>query len=185
MACPCSTNKENACHHINGITKWGGGTSPTLPHWEIAPILKRSINHGIRNKLSKQFTRRCLRKKSDEMVTPNQVFSPILTFKRLKEISHVNTVLDPQQNLGRKIKRGNFGDLLPGWKMICRLPATKESGSLNRHILLSKSSQESMETSARTWPFITSTNLDAICMLPSAIPWATLRGEPSKPTQRT
>ena len=45
-----------------------------------------------------------------------KVFSPILTFKGLKEILHVNTVLDPQQNLGRKIKRGNVGDALPGWK---------------------------------------------------------------------
>ena len=51
-----------------------------------------------------------------------KVFFPILTFflkkKRLKEIVHVNTVLDPQQNLGRKIKRDNVGDALLGWKMI-------------------------------------------------------------------
>ena len=57
-----------------------------------------------------------------------KVFSPILTFKGLKEILHVNTVLDPQQNLVRKIKRGNVGDALPGWKMIVQVTSNKRVG---------------------------------------------------------
>ena len=52
-------------------------------------------------------------------------------------------------------------------KWFCRSPTTKESGPL----------KESMETSARAWPLITSMNLDALCKLPSAIPWATSRGK--------
>ena len=51
-----------------------------------------------------------------------------MTFKGLKEILHVYTVLDPQQNLGRKIKRGNVGDALPGWKMIVQVTSNKRVG---------------------------------------------------------
>ena len=57
-----------------------------------------------------------------------KIFSPILTFKGLKEILHINTVLDPQQSLGRKIKWGNGGDVLPGWKMIVQVTTNKRVG---------------------------------------------------------
>ena len=60
----CYTNWENSCHYINGITKWERETSTTLPHEEIARVLKRSIKNGIRNILSKRFTRRCVPKKN-------------------------------------------------------------------------------------------------------------------------
>ena len=68
------------------------GNFTTLPHGEITRVLRRSIKNGIRNKLSKRFTRRCVTKKnknknknkkqqqqkktSDARVAPNQSFLP-------------------------------------------------------------------------------------------------------------
>ena len=177
MACLWSTNWENGCHYINGITKWGGGTSPTLPHGEIAPVLKRSINNGIRNKLSKRLQDDALEKIRCRGNAESK-FSPLYwPFKKgWKKSCTLTQFLIHSKILGVRSNGAMLAMRSQAGKWLSWLPATKESGSL----------KVSMETSARAWPLITSsTNWDAICVLPSAIPWATSRGEPSKLTQRT
>ena len=160
---------------VNGITKWGGGTSPTLPHREIAPVLNRSITvsemnwaNGLQDGVLEKI--RCGGKVESK-------FSPLhWPLKGWKKSCTSPQFLIHSKILGVRSNGAMLAMRSQAGKWLSRLPATKESGSL----------KVSMETSTRAWPLITSsTNWDAICVLPSAIPWATSRGEPSKLTQRT
>ena len=147
---------------VNGITKWGGGTSPTLPHREIAPVLNRSIKvsevnwaNGLQDGALEKI--RCGGKVESKF---SPLYWPLKGWKK----SYTSTqflihskILCVRSNGVMLVMRSQVG------KWLCRLPATRESGSL----------RVSMETSARAWPLITSSTNEmqyTCCLLPSPEP---------------
>ena len=130
---------------VKGITKWGGGTSPTLPHREIAPVLNRSITvsemnwaNGLQDGVLEKI--RCGGKVESK-------FSPLhWPLKGWKKSCTSPQFLIHSKILGVRSNGAMLAMRSQAGKWLSRLPATKESGSL----------KVSMETSARAWPLITS-----------------------------
>ena len=153
---------------VKGITKYGWGTSPTLPHREIAPDDKRST---IVSEM------KCA-KGLHEMALGKIRQGGKALYCSLKGWKNSRTSIQSwiqRKMFGVGLKGAIFAMLSHAGKQAWMLPATKVSGSL----------RVSIESSARLWPLITSRkNWGEMWRFSTAIPWATSRGEPSNRTKR-
>jgi len=63
-----------------------------------------------------------------------EIFSFVLSFKRLKKFLHVNTVLNPAKNLGGEFIRFNIGNLLPSGKVAVDTTRSRVSKGKRRNV---------------------------------------------------